>query len=90
MEEETVVKKTNEYTKNEIGHIAAFTCGILSIIFASIWYVGIIHGITAMVIGARTGFKNKSKLGKAGFILRNYRHISYCNNNVNYRFSINF
>lgn len=75
MEEEVVVKTKSKMKKNEIKHIASFTSGILSIVFAFIWYLGIAHGILAIVFGANIRSKYKSKLGTAGFILRNYRSI---------------
>lgn len=74
MNEEIKEKKTNE-----IEHIAALVTGILSVVFASIWFIGLIHGITAIVCGIRTRKRLKSKLGLAGMILRNYWSFIKCN-----------
>lgn len=67
-------EEKNDFIKiektNEIEHIASLVCGILSIIFASIWFIGLIHGITAIVCGVRTRKRFKSKLGLSGMILR--------------------
>lgn len=70
MEESEVIRQTTKIKKNQIEHIAALLTGILSIVFSMIWYIGFIHGITAIVCGARTNLRHKSKLGKAGMILR--------------------
>lgn len=60
---------------NEIEHIAALVTGILSIVFSSVWFIGVIHGITAIVCGVRTKRRLNSKLGLTGLILRNNRSI---------------
>ncbi len=69
MKEEKVVKTITKMKKTEIQHIAALVSGILSILFSAIWYLGVIHGITAIVCGARTNSRHKSKMGKTGLIL---------------------
>ncbi len=61
--------ETNKLSKKEITHILAFVSGVLSIVFTPIWYVGVIHGVIAVIYGVRSGLRKKYKLGKAGFIL---------------------
>ncbi len=68
MGEKESIKKTDKNLK-EIEHIAALLCGILSIVLASIWYLGLIHGITAIVCGIRSRKRFQSKMGLTGFIL---------------------
>ncbi len=63
-----------EENKNELKRkspvgAAALVLGILSIIFASLWYISLPGGILAIIFG-RKGIKQVgSKLAKAGFIL---------------------
>ena len=59
-----------EETKNKSGKpVAALVLGIISIVFASFWYISLPTGIIAIVFGAKSARKLGSKLGKAGLIL---------------------
>lgn len=64
--EDEAYEKT-KMLKNPIYHIA-FICGIVSILLSHVWYIGLINGIIAIVLGAKS-MKNKSKLGLAGMIM---------------------
>lgn len=59
--------RKKEIFKDPIRHVS-FICGILSILTCSVWYIGIITGIIAIVLGARS-IRHKSKLGLSGMIL---------------------
>lgn len=49
--------------------VAALVLGILSVVFASFWYVSVPSGVLAIIFG-RKGIKQVgSRLAKAGFIL---------------------
>jgi len=62
-------ENNNELKKKSSFGIASLVLGILSIVFASFWYVSLPGGILAIIFG-RKGIKQvRSKLGKAGFIL---------------------
>lgn len=54
-------------TKSGFG-VASLVLGIVSIMFASFWYVAIISGILAIIFGAKSIKKVGSKLGKAGLV----------------------
>ena len=58
-----------EENKNKSGMpVAALVLGIISILFASFWYISLTTGILAIVFGAKSSRKLGSKLGKAGLI----------------------
>lgn len=48
--------------------VASLVLGIISIIFASFWYITLPSGILAIVLGAKSIKKVGSRLGKAGLI----------------------
>jgi uncharacterized membrane protein len=61
-------KKYPEDKKKYPKNPASLTCGILSIVFACMWYISIPCGILGIVFG-RLGIKNTgSKAAKAGLI----------------------
>ena len=58
-----------ENDKNKSGMpVASLVLGILSIIFASFWYIALPTGILAIIFGTKSARKMGSKLGKAGLI----------------------
>ena len=58
-----------EENKNKSGMpVAALVLGIISIVFASFWYISLPTGILAIVFGVKSSRKLGSKLGKAGLI----------------------
>ena len=48
--------------------VSSLVLGIISIIFASCWYIALPTGILAIVFGAKSTKKLGSKLAKAGLI----------------------
>lgn len=68
MENENV-RTVTKVSKNEIQTVAALLSGILGILFSSIWFLGLIHSIVAIVCGARMKVRHNSKMGKAGLVL---------------------
>lgn len=62
-EDQTIKNKKDTYA------IASLTLGILTVVFCSIWYIGLIGGILAIVFGAKASSKNRSRMGRAGLIL---------------------
>ncbi len=61
--------EAREMEKNKLSmNIASLVLGIISIIFASFWYITLPTGILAIIFGVKTAKKYGSKLGKAGLI----------------------
>lgn len=60
------MKDNNE--NKQIMHVAALTLGIVSIVTAAFWYIGLPSGILAIIFGAKSAKKTGSKVGKAGLI----------------------
>ena len=59
-----------EENKNKSGMpVAALVLGIISIVFASFWYISLPTGITAIILGIDSYKKEKKSLGLAGLII---------------------
>ena len=50
-------------------NVAAFVCGLISILSCFFWYLTLPTGVLAIVFGAKGAKKTGSKLAKAGLIL---------------------
>lgn len=57
----------NLKSKSGLG-VASLVLGIISIMFASFWYIAIPCSILAIIFGAKSVKKVGSKIGKAGLI----------------------
>lgn len=49
--------------------VAGFVCGLLAVIFCSIFYLGLPLGILGISLGVKSVHLSGSRLGKAGIIL---------------------
>lgn len=61
------MEKEKDLKKNTM-HVAALVLGIISIVGAGFWYIGIPTGVLGIVLGIKSVRKLGSKLGKAGMI----------------------
>lgn len=56
-------------TSNTVTPVASITLGIISMLFAWLWYIGLPCSIIAMIVGKHATKKYASKGGKVGFVL---------------------
>lgn len=54
--------------KSELG-VSSLVLGIISIVFAVLWYISLPCGVLAIIFGKKAINRVGSKLGKAGLIL---------------------
>lgn len=75
MEEKNIAQKQDtsaakEVLKHRTGiNVAAFVCGIISVLSAPVYYITITTGVLAIVFGAKGARASGSKLAKTGLIL---------------------
>lgn len=56
-------------TSNTVAPAASITFGIISMLFAWLWYIGLPCSLLAMLTGKHSVNKYASKAGKVGFVL---------------------